>query len=331
MNNESHCTATPIAKIPKNTVLEYYCKDNNMAENCDFFLGGYEYVFKDSIPDRFVCKVCFRVLRDPHLMTCCGKKFCNLCLQRSFEMDNAERCPLCRNEKGNYPLHVPEMELKGEIESLKICCTNHTQGCKWVGEMRMLTKHLEMDGGCEYHKLECTNKCKSGSGSVMVIFRKDLKNHLACHCELRLEQCMYCDYIGTVKSSYQHHLVCRYYPMECPNQCGKSGIPRHQVEDHRLKCLQEPVSCPNHCNDPRLLRGTIEIHRASCEQEPVQCPNGCREPGIARQKLDSHRCVCPREPMLCPNGCYQSGIAQQTVPSHGQVCPLEYVKCGNSD
>jgi len=296
-----------------------------------YFQGGYEFNFKDSIPDRFYCKICTQVLRDPHLMTCCGKKFCNLCLQMSFEECNSEKCPHCRNRKGEYPLHVPEKELRGEIESLKICCTNHSQGCKWDGELRMLEKHLEQDDGCEYHELECPNKCESGKGAIMVICRKDLKNHLACHCELRLVQCQYCDYIGTVKSSSQHHLICHNYPMDCPNQCGERGIPRHHVDQHRLECSREPVSCPNsNCNETGLLRSTVQIHRASCGEEPVQCPNGCDEPGILRKTLDSHRHLCHREPVPCPNLCYQSGITRQNISSHRQVCPLEYVKCDNS-
>ena len=43
--------------------------------------GGYDYEFVDSPPDTWECPVCLSTLRDPHLLSCCGVKICQSCIE----------------------------------------------------------------------------------------------------------------------------------------------------------------------------------------------------------------------------------------------------------
>ena len=45
-----------------------------------------------------------------------------------------------------------------EVNELKIRCTNHREGCGWVGELGELKSHLDSDKGCRYVEVICTNK-----------------------------------------------------------------------------------------------------------------------------------------------------------------------------
>ena len=117
--------------------------------------------------------------------------------QSWFKRHGTESCPHCRTEKGARPLlHVLEKGMRSEIESFKIHCSQHHQGCEWTGELRELDKHVKSDIGCGYYDLICPNKCKSTEENTTILLRKDLKEHLKGHCDLRLEKCQYCPHIG---------------------------------------------------------------------------------------------------------------------------------------
>ncbi len=294
-------------------------------------IGGFDFHFIDSIPDRLICQICLKVLKDPQLMICCGKKFCISCLRKSFKMNNSESCPHCRHEKGDSLLHVLEKELKSEIESCKVQCLNFHLGCKWEGEIRNLDGHLKAKHGCGYVKLKCTNYCTSDNGVLQVFYRKDMQEHVEFHCELRKVNCKYCDHAGIAKSFKDHELSCTMFPVECPNKCGAKSLPRHTVRNHRDICPNEPIQCPNNCGTLEIVRCNLAAHRHSCMLEPTTCPNHCGETGIIRQYLHVHRLHCCNEPIECPNGCQESGINRKTLASHIKVCPFEFVKCKYAD
>ena len=68
--------------------------DGMMAESCaPLPVAGYENEFVDSIPDTLSCPVCLLPFRDPHLVSCCGAKFCESCIGRA-----GQPCPLCKQE-----------------------------------------------------------------------------------------------------------------------------------------------------------------------------------------------------------------------------------------
>ena len=125
--------------------------------------------------------------------------------------------------------------MKSEIESLTIKCSNHKKGCKWIGEMRDLSKHLQLDQGCNYFLVECPNKCL-----CVKLLRKNVSRHLNRRCELRN---IYCSEAGVAKTFSNHKLTCDKYPMSCPKGCGEKGLIRCRLDAHQQTCNFEIILC----------------------------------------------------------------------------------------
>ena len=208
-------------------------------------IGGYDCDFEDIIHDRFICSICTKVMRDPHLMVCCGQKYCHSCLQRWLKTQRTPICPHCRAKKsGPHPFqYVVERGMKSEIESFRIPCSNCNKGCEWIGELRDLDGHLKSDEGCAYYEVDCPNKCSAGTKDCTKIQRMNLQGHLTHHCELRKVTCQYCNQIMAMKNYPSHQLICKLFPMECPNQCGEQGLVRKSVKTHREVCKLEVIAC----------------------------------------------------------------------------------------
>ena len=208
-------------------------------------VGGYDYNFEDKIHDRFICSICTKVMRDPHLLVCCGQKYCYSCLQRWLKTQWTPICPHCRaNKSGPRPFqNVVERGMKSEIESFRILCSNHNKGCEWIGELRDLDGHLKSDEGCAYYEVDCPNKCSAGEQDCTKIQRMNLQGHLSHHCELRKITCQYCNQIMAMKNYPSHQLTCKMFPMECPNQCGEQGLVRKSVKTHQEVCKLEVIAC----------------------------------------------------------------------------------------
>ena len=166
--------------------------------------GGYEVCFLGTPPERLVCSICTKVMRDPHLMACCGKEFCISCLQSWFNQQNTEECPHCRATIQNYNvLHILDKGVKSEIEDQIILCTKYNEGCEWVGELRNQASHTLL---CDYVKIRCPNGCEECLTTLLL--RKDVSIHLKNHCELREKRCQHCGHVGTVKSYPSHEEIC---------------------------------------------------------------------------------------------------------------------------
>ena len=109
-------------------------------------VGGYDCLFT---PDPLVCPMCLLPCREPHLISCCGKKVCHSCISRVQQDDQ----PLC---------HAPEFttlldrEVERQILSLKVYCNNKEDGCTWIGELRQLEQHLTT---CFYGNISCKYVC----------------------------------------------------------------------------------------------------------------------------------------------------------------------------
>ena len=77
------------------------CMAESSAESCSescapLPVAGYENEFVDSIPDTLCCPVCLLPFRGPHLVSCCGAKFCEPCIGRVKAA--GQPCPLCKDE-----------------------------------------------------------------------------------------------------------------------------------------------------------------------------------------------------------------------------------------
>ena len=118
-------------------------------------------------PVNFECPVCLLLMKDPHIVSCCGKKFCEACILRV----SPKHCPICKQEFSN----MPEKELQRQILNLTIECNK--EGCKWAGDVRNFESHLAND--CLYSEVDCDLDC----GSRMQ--RKDLPHHRTHTCPKR--------------------------------------------------------------------------------------------------------------------------------------------------
>ena len=118
-------------------------------------LGGYLCNFVETPPAQYDCPVCLLPLRQPHILSCCGKKICWSCIQPIISA--SKPCPLCQQ-----PFHsMLEKELERTILGFKVYCSHKDEGCDWVGELRDLDRHLSTgpDGQCMFVEVECLHGC----------------------------------------------------------------------------------------------------------------------------------------------------------------------------
>ena len=113
--------------------------------------GGYECDFVDPVPESLSCPVCLLPFRDPHLVSCCGARFCELCIGRVKAADQS--CPLCKQDY----MSMLDRDYQRKVLNLQVICPKHNDGCQWVGELRHL-EHHERDE-CGWAVVECSYQC----------------------------------------------------------------------------------------------------------------------------------------------------------------------------
>lgn len=170
--------------------------------------------FAEAIPESFplICPVCFDFLQDPYQAICCGKNFCKKCTKQ-IESGN-KSCPLCKQSfetffnKGH----------KQQLVQLKVFCKHSNSGCCWKGELGDLEKHLNFD---------------------------PVENKLLEGCQFTKIHCVYCSKLYERSKIVRHWQVCGNYPVQCPNNCGKTlqrqCIKYHIIEQCELQVI--PFQC----------------------------------------------------------------------------------------
>ena len=121
-----------------------------MASCSSLANGGLEYDFVDSVPESLSCLVCHLPFRDPHLLDCCGAKYCAECIGRVKA--SGQPCPIC-NKQFNTLLDKSD---QSRVFSLRVRCSKKKEGCKWEGELRFLKDH---EKECEWAILDCRYGC----------------------------------------------------------------------------------------------------------------------------------------------------------------------------
>ena len=223
-------------------------------------VGGYDCKFVDSPPDKLVCQICLLVAQIPHQVTCCGRVYCNACLNqhKRYSLD----CPNCRKRgqdfpdiRGEYTLQVTLKEkecmlynfpLKSlslgeqEINALKVKCNNCDSKCDWVGELRSLDNQLKM---CGYALFHCPNKCMKNKDIVQLLHH-DSDQHLKNKCPNRQHQCPHCKDTGRYCNITTTHLdTCPKLVVPCTNIGCNVTVSRCDLSDHWSKCQFEKVLC----------------------------------------------------------------------------------------
>ena len=224
-------------------------------------LTGYACEFVTPPPSvlQVECPICLQVLREPHLITYCGHKFCKACIGRVVYA--SKPCPICN--VADY-LVVPDKSLHRTLNGLEVYCSRKNDGCEWVGELRSLDDHLNIRpeseekrrDGCKFVVLKCTF-CQQCS------LRKTLKEHEEDTCKKRPYSCDYCnDYMATFEEVVvAHYDQCKCYPMPCPNKCDSPyAIERQNLDKHIADdCPLTVISCEAGC-DVQVKREDMPAH-----------------------------------------------------------------------
>lgn len=137
--------------------------------------GGYDCTFVDPVPDDMVCTICLSVLRDPHLLSCCGYKFCYRCIDPVMRSPAGSSCPHCRETDFATML---DKALQRQILNLSVYCSNKDAGCAWVGETRSLGGHIA--DKCIYTIVACQN-----DNCTVTLQRWKMVTHEQDECEAR--------------------------------------------------------------------------------------------------------------------------------------------------
>ena len=207
---------------------------------------GFECEFVEEPPQwlQTKCPICLHILREPYQVTCCGKSFCRLCIERTVKGSN-KPCPCCN--KGDFN-DFPNKGLQQPLYGFKTYCSEKENGCEWRGELGNLDNHLNLNPqgdneleGCEFTEIECSY-CSD------IIVRSKLLDHKNSFCVKRPFSCEYC---SKYKSTYDdvidnHWPVCSFYPVQCPNKCG--AFPeRQKLDDHvGRECPLTVIECDFH-------------------------------------------------------------------------------------
>lgn len=217
----------------------------NMAELEACEKGGYDCGFVETPHHQLQtkCPVCLCILRDPHVVDCCGHSFCYTCIKPI--QDNKNLCPLCN---GLFTVY-PDKRLFRTLKTMKVCCAHVKSGCDWQGELGEIEGHLNTAGptdgkltGCTYVKV-CCNYC----GIKME--RGSLSHHQLDACPKRPFSCDYChEYAGTCEDvTLRHWLICPLRPTPCPNDCGiypeRRNLQKHLCNECEMAVVKCQFSC----------------------------------------------------------------------------------------
>lgn len=184
--------------------------------------AGYSCEFVDEIPKEIQteCSICLQVLRQPHIVECCGQRYCESCLKQALQKSNRS-CPLCNHQN---PRSFADKQLARTLNEKKVKCTHKDSGCMWIGELAMLEDHILSLDGCRFQCLKC-RYCQTDHP----------KTHIEDHelnCPSRPVICEYCKEFQCLRYELDQHVEeCSHYPMACPKGCGLT-IPRVHLDAH---------------------------------------------------------------------------------------------------
>ncbi len=189
------------------------------------------------------CPVCLQIIRDPHQVTCCGKKYCYTCIE--YIETSGRPCPNCNTKD---IVSFPDVGLQQKLYALKVRCSHQKDGCEWTGELEQLDEHLNTNPlqekqleGCPFAEINCLYNCGD----------KWQRQYIQSHkneCSKRLFGCEHCHhYVSTFDDVTNNHWpVCGSIPVPCPNECG-SILQRQNKDSHVAdECPLTTINCDFH-------------------------------------------------------------------------------------
>jgi len=220
--------------------------------------SGHDEEFMSEVEDDFHCLICQLPLKEP-VLTRCGHRFCKECLKEHLRRQEVQAqphtCPADREGLDRDRDVFPDKATERKILSLAIVCPN--DGCNWTCELRDKEVYL---ASCPFQDVFCANE-----NCDVSLKRKDLEEHLTVACEWRIIYCEYCREPRPNCRMQDHILLCKKFPVNCPNKCGNL-IPRETIQNHIEKeCSLTLISCPYEqmgC-DRKFQRLNMESHLQS--------------------------------------------------------------------
>lgn len=219
---------------------------------------GYSCQFVDALPEELQteCSICLHTVRDPHMVDCCGYRFCRSCIAPIL-LSYFKKCPLCNC---TFSAALPDKLLQRILNQKRVYCVHKDEGCKWIGQLDSLDTHLNADSadraqGCPSQRLKCT-------------FCYDTYKR----CEL-----------------LEHEAVCPWRPISC-EYCNEFSAPQSELNAHWQICDKFPAECENKCG-VKITRANMSAHvKDDCPMTKVECEYsyaGC-EVKLPRREMAGH-------------------------------------------
>ena len=117
-----------------------------------------DFDFVEKPSQDYFCSVTFELLTDPQQTNnCCGNHLSRAAADRLKR--EGKSCPMC----GHRPLQTTnDAFFRRQVMALKVRCSNKALGCKWVGELGELEKHMKVgsvEGKRKYVNVACPYGC----------------------------------------------------------------------------------------------------------------------------------------------------------------------------
>lgn len=220
-------------------------------------------------PKHLVCLICCLITREPHQASCCGKLFCQSCLER-WQL-NSHTCPHCKQDI--TARHFKDTRATQEVGDLTVYCPNR-EACEWSGELRAVFRHLSScpkqvpelsddDGySVEEARLRSVSVCSSSMEECNQcgesIQREWLDEHLHHYCSERWHQCPHCHVTGSYSHMTTEHLNdCNNLTLPCPNEGCREMISINKTEEHLCVCEWSRRDTRINTSDDNLYQSSI--------------------------------------------------------------------------
>ena len=251
-----HCTYTA---LPKYTLcIHFLCSHYGLTPTgmCRHEARTFTFVGE---PDRdYICPVCQDLLTKPFQLDC-GHHLCRKYQDCLLKINKSE-CPVCRKFNAFNGARLNRY-LQRKVNSVKVHCHHHKEGCEWVGEVRYLQDHLD------HNVISCPFGCGKYSCEVAI------KRHKSLHCHNRPIKCKNYNYYNTfIIVTEKHYPICPQSTIDCPNYCHVQDLKRHQLQQHLSECSHQLVDCPNTGCSVRLPHGDMKLHKLHVQHHISQAP-----------------------------------------------------------
>ena len=202
---------------------------------------GYDCEFVERPPAQVECEcpVCLLVLRDPQQVKCCGHSYCKVCLDRVVK--DGTPCPTCNAVAFSI---FQNQGLRRTLGGFRVYCSNKDEGCKWVGELGDIERHLNSKPSPERQLEGCLFEEGACVYCTCLFQRLYIHEHQSNKCPKRQFQCEHCGEVDSYENITEiHSQKCPSFPIACHQLCGEN-VQRQEMDYHvNQDCSMTIVDC----------------------------------------------------------------------------------------